>query len=97
MTKIEIDCIVNAAKPSLLGGGGIDGAIHRAAGPSLLQECAMIGGCDPGQSRITSGYRLPASYVIHTVGPVSRKPKVLESCYKSVLKKFLSRNLRTLV
>jgi hypothetical protein len=98
ITKLEIDAIVNAANKCLLGGGGgVDGAIHRAAGELLYDECYTLKGCETGEAKITSGYKLPAKNVIHTVGPIGEKPELLKDCYESSLNRMKENNLRTIV
>ena len=101
ITKLDVDAIVNAANTTLLGGDGVDGAIHRAAGPELLAECRTLGGCQPGEAKLTRGYRLPARFVIHTVGPVwtggkRREPQILANCYRSSLRVAVKNRIKTI-
>jgi O-acetyl-ADP-ribose deacetylase (regulator of RNase III) len=102
ITTFDVDAIVNAANTTLLGGGGVDGAIHRAAGPELLAECRALGGCQSGEAKLTRGYRLPARFVIHTVGPVwtdgrRGEPQILANCYRNSLQLAVKNRIKTIV
>ena len=101
IAKLEVDAVVNAANTTLLGGGGVDGAIHRAAGPELLAECRTLGGCKAGEAKITRGYRLPARFVIHTVGPIWRggihgEPETLANCYRNPFQVAVENGIKTI-